>query len=285
MIKKILIACFMCLILVGCSSENKSSSNIEAVYDGLAPSVNYDFAYGNLVPESNELEKKIIVSGSMRLETKDLDKTLADISDNILDCEGYIQSSDSSKNYKGNRYFYAVVRVPSDKYNAFINSLKDTGNVINYTYSTEDITDSYYDSQTRLNTLEAEYSKVLEFYDKAESIQELISVEDRLTDIQYEIDAIKLRLKNYDLLTNYSTLDLSVTETEILTNTEENFSAKVNNAFVEGLQNLKLNVQNFIVFAAYNIWLIVAILTVAIFMFFFIRNKRKKKNCQNKIKD
>ena len=63
--------------------------------------------------------------------------------------------------------------------------------------------------------------------------------------------SIKNKIKNYDLLTEYSTLELSITETEILTNTEENFSAKVNNAFVEGIENLKLSIQNFIVFAAY----------------------------------
>lgn len=56
----------------------------------------------------------------------------------------------------------------------------------------------------------------------------------------------------YDLLISYSTLELNMVETEILTNTEENFSAKVNNAFTEGLQNFKLMMQNFIVMAAYN---------------------------------
>lgn len=249
--KKALIVLLSVLVLFGCSSKNASftadmvsESNTSILYGG-----NYELAAApNTV---NEQESKIIVSGSLRLETKNMEQILEEITGKVKEAEGYIQNSNTSKNYHGNRYFIATIRIPSENYDSFVESLKGTGNTVEYTYSTKDITDEYYDYKTRLTTLEAEYEKVLEFYDRANTIEELMSIEERLTDIQYEIDSIKNRIKNYDLLTGYSTLELSITETEILTNTEENFSAKVNNAFIEGIENLKLSIQNFIVFAAY----------------------------------
>lgn len=249
--KKMFTILLLVLMLFGCSSKNAnftadmvSESNTSILYGG-----NHEFAAApNAV---NEQESKIIVSGLLRLETKNIEQILEEITRKIKEAEGYIQNSNTSKNYRGNRYFSATIRIPSGNYDKFVESLKSTGNTVEYTYSTKDITDEYYDYKTRLTTLEAEYEKVLEFYDGANTIEELMSIEERLTDIQYEIDSIKNKIKNYDLLTEYSTLELSITETEILTNTEENFSAKVNNAFIEGIENLKLSVQNFIVFAAY----------------------------------
>ena len=248
--KTFIIFLLLILMLVGCSSKS-----VDFATDKLETNayIEYGSVSDSAVSEvKQETESKIIVSGTISMETKNFDETTFNIEQSINQFDGYIQSSNIYKNYKGGRRLNATVRVPSESYNYFVESLKGLGNVVNYSYTTEDITSTYYDSQTKLLSLEAEYEKGLEFYSKAETVQDLMDVEKYLSDIQYEMDSLKLKIKNYDLLTSYSTLDLNVVETEILTNTEENFSAKVNNAFIEGLENFKIMVQDFIVGAAYN---------------------------------
>ena len=264
------------LMLSGCSSKNVATVTDEFETNAY---VEYGSINENAVSEvKQETENKIIVSGTISMETKNFDETTFNIEQSINQFDGYIQSSNIYKNYKGGRRLNATVRVPSESYNYFVDSLKGLGNVVNYSYTTEDITSTYYDSQTKLISLEAEYEKGLEFYSKAETVQDLMDVEEYLSDLQYEIDSLKLKIKNYDLLTSYSTLDLNVVETEILTNTEENFSAKVNNAFVEGLENFKIMVQDFIVGTAYNFWLLIVLLVVVSLVYvIFRRNRRKKK--------
>lgn len=274
--KKIFIVfLFLILMLVGCSSKS-----VDLATDKLETNayIEYGSISDNAVSEvKQETESKIIVSGTISMETKNFDETTYNIEQNIHQFDGYIQSSDIQKNYKGGRRLNATVRVPSESYDYFVDSFKGLGNVVNYSYTTEDITSTYYDSQTKLLSLEAEYEKGLEFYSKAETVQDLMEVERYLSDIQYEMDSLRLKIKNYDLLTSYSTLDLEVIETEILTNTEENFSAKVNNAFIEGLENFKIMVQDFIVGAAYNFWLLIVLLVVVSLVYAIFRRKRRTK--------
>ena len=274
--KTFIIFLLLILMLVGCSSKS-----VDFATDKLETNayIEYGSVSDSAVSEvKQETESKIIVSGTISMETKNFDETTFNIEQSINQFDGYIQSSDIHKNYKGGRRLNATIRVPSESYNYFVDSLKGLGNVVNYSYTTEDITSTYYDSQTKLLSLEAEYEKGLEFYSKAETVQDLMDVEKYLSDIQYEMDSLKLKIKNYDLLTSYSTLDLNVVETEILTNTEENFSAKVNNAFIEGLENFKIMVQDFIVGAAYNFWLLIVLLVVVSLAYvIFRRNRRKKK--------
>lgn len=275
--KKLIIVLFSILLITGCSYKtlNSVNSSMEYLISDSITEYGYIKNESVSVPE-NEIENKIIVTGSLDMETKNLEELLEVVTEKIRESEGYVQKSNTSKSYDGRRYYYATIRIPSEKYDSFISNLKGSGNVTNYSYSTEDVTSDYCDIQTRLTTLEAEYDKVLKFYDKAETIDELMSIEQRLTDIQYEMDSLKLRIENYDLLTSYSTLELNITETEILTNTEENFSAKVNNAFVEGLENLKLSIQSLIVLAAYNSWLLVLVLIITSVIFVSLKTIKKK---------
>ena len=275
--KKLIIVLFSILLIIGCSYKTFNSVNNSMEYLTSDSITEYGYIKNESIsaPE-NEIESKIIVTGSLDMETKDLEELLEVVTEKIRESEGYVQKSNTSKSYDGRRYYYATIRIPSEKYDSFISSLKGSGNVTNYSYRTEDVTSDYYDIETRLTTLEAEHDKVLKFYDKAETIDELMSIEQRLTDIQYEMDSLKLRIENYDLLTSYSTLELNITETEILTNTEENFSAKVNNAFVEGLENLKLSMQSLIVLAAYNSWLLVLALIITSVIFISLKTIKKK---------
>lgn len=277
------------ILLTGCggptamkseSSDYLATTN-DIAFSGISsPEYSYDYKYGNeIVYEEESIVSKIIVTGNLRLETKSLDPVLENLNNKIAEVGGYIQSSDTSKNYYGNRNYNAVIRIPCEKYDGFLNDVKSSANVLSYGYSTEDVTDSYYDYKTKLKTLEAEYDKVIEFYDRAETINELMSIEERLSNIQYQIDGLKLKINNYDLLTKYSTLEISITETEILTNTSETFLSKVNNAFIEGWENLKLNIQDAIVFGAYHIWeiLIVLIGLIIAMISININNKKIKK--------
>lgn len=274
---KTIIFLFLLLILCGCSSKSVDFATDKFETNAY---IEYGSMNESTVSEvKQETESKIIVSGTISMETKNFDETTFNIEQSINHFNGYIQSSDIFKNHKGGRRLNATIRVPSESYNYFIDSLKGLGNVVSYSYTTEDITSTYYDSKSKLLSLETEYEKGLEFYSKAETVQDLMDVEKYLSDIQYEMDSLKLKIKNYDLLTSYSTLDLEVVETEILTNTEENFSAKVNNAFIEGLENFKIMVQDFIVSAAYNFWILIVLLVVVSLLYvIFKRNKRKKEN-------
>ena len=158
--------------------------------------------------------KKLILTSSLDLETQDLDEVMASIAENIAKYGAYVQSSSVYTRASGSRAYEATIRIPADNYAEFINETKGLGNAVTYKENVQDVTDSYMDIEARLTSLKAQEDRVLEFYKDAKTIEELMSIEERLSEIRYEIEYYESQIKNYDLLVAYSTLNISVTETQ-----------------------------------------------------------------------
>ena len=54
---------------------------------------------------------------------------------------------------------------------------------------------------------------------KSEDVETLIALEQRLSDVRYEIESIERSLRNYDMQIKYSTVDLDLREVEVYTPT------------------------------------------------------------------
>ena len=206
------------VLLAGCSRKD-ATDYYEPEYDdtpGLNYTANYDstdYHQGkrddttpsDLVTPVDSIQK-IIVTSRIRMETKDMDKTVSAIMESLSKYGGYVQTSSINQDQNQSRYRYStiVVRVPADHYDAFLNDSSQNGNVLSIDTTTDDITTSYYDLQARLESLRLEREKVLKFYDQAANVSELLQIEQRLSEIDSEIAASEVRMKNYDLLTTYS---------------------------------------------------------------------------------
>ena len=228
----------------------------------------------NLIQEN----KKLIVTAYMTLETMNLDDVLDELNNEIASCGGYVQSS-SIYNYSSRRSYEACIRIPADSYSDFVKAVKASGNAASFNESVEDITNTYTDLQARINSLKAEEEKVLEFYKEAKDLEELMLVEERLTEIRYEIDSKEAQMKNYDLLTAYSTLHLTINETKEYTPVSEDFFTKLGNSFKNGWNNFVSSIENLIIDIAYDFWSILLLILICFGgykLFRFIRKKHNK---------
>lgn len=258
---------------------NKAANYVqESYYENGSDTSYYDFeTKDSSARESININKKLIVTGDMNLETMDLDKALTNLNDAINNNDAYIQ--DSSINTRGvNRIYNATIRIPADNYQNFIGGIGNDGNITYYHENTKDITDTYSDLDAKLTSLKAQEEKVLEFYKEAKSIEDLMSVESRLSDIRYQIDYIETQLKNYDLLVAYSTLNITITETKAYTETSENFFTRLGNSFVNGWNSFINGVGDFVIDVVYNIWVIIIVVLIifgAYKVYKHFRNKKK----------
>ena len=191
---------------------------------------------------------------------------------------GYVQKSVSG-NRGSNRYYEAAIRIPAEHYSQFLEEIKGSGNATYYSEETKDITDSYTDIQARLSSLKAQEAKVLEFYDKAVDLDDLMSVEERLSEIRYEIEYYEAQIKNYDLQVAYSTLNLTVNETKVYTPVSTSFFSRLARSFSNGFKNFISGVEDFIIDVVYNLWTILLIILIG-FVAFKVRkaiiNRRNK---------
>ena len=192
----------------------------EADYGGFAVAGGANAAgeAGSDAPETDP--SKIIYSADATVETTDFDGSIAKLLALVEQNKGWIEASSmSGANYRSiargssyNRSASYTLRIPSDKFELLMGSLSEIGNVpYSHTY-TENVTSQYYDTQARLTAYQTQETRLLEMMEKAETVSDVIAIEEKLTELRYQIESLQSALKNWDRQVSYSTIDLEVME-------------------------------------------------------------------------
>lgn len=238
-------------------------------------------------PESDPLEgRKIIKTVNMVSETKEFDSVLFQIEAEVTALGGYIQSSNvygkSYENYSNRRASYTI-RIPAEKLDGFMNTVGDLMNVTSKTEKVDDITDTYTDIEARLTTLKVEETRLLELLAKAEKLADVITLEERISNVRYEIESYEARIRNYDTLIAFSTVNMEISE--VIDYTPEpikdpTFGERIGEAFSESWKEFAENWKDFTVGLVYALptLLILAVIALIIVAVVVIAVKRTKKH-------
>lgn len=96
---------------------------------------------------SSSVERKLILNGSARIETKSLKGLSEKVEEWVKKYGGYVSSSDSWESATS-----VTVRIPSKHFYEAMNAASGFGKIINHSINTNDVTDTYYDLETRIET-------------------------------------------------------------------------------------------------------------------------------------
>ena len=232
--------------------------------------------------------EKIIYSADATLETTDFDAAISGVIELVEKNGGWVESSSiNGANYynisRGNSYnrsAYYVLRIPGDKFQLMMNSLSELGNVPYTHIYTENVTAQYYDTQARLSAYKAQESRLVEMMAIAETVEDVIAIEDKLTDIRYRIDSLQTSLNNWDRRVNYSTLNLGVEEVKEYTPDEKKISygQELLKAFTDAIEGVGEFFKDALVFV---VSAIPALVIIAV-LFFVLRPVLKKSGARCK---
>jgi hypothetical protein len=224
--------------------------------------------------DSSDLNpEKIIYSADATVETTQFENTISALEAMIDSVGGWVESSSvTGANYssisrgsKTNRSANYTVRVPNDKFNEMMSSLPKLGNVPRSHVYTENVTSQYYDTQARLTTYQAQEQRLLELLDKAETVSDVIEIENELTEVRYRIESMQTSLRNWDRRVSWSTIQLTVNEvSEYTPEVQKGYGERLKEALMEGLDNLSWYFVDFVealpVLAFFLLLLIILIL-------------------------
>ena len=142
--------------------------------------------------------QKIVYTGNLSIQTLEYDKSAASIRKKIKDAGGFSEAeSERDNDYywynrsggSGNtRYLNITARIPSEKFEDFINSLSGDGKVMSRSVNAENISQVYANKETYKKSLEKEQERLLEMMDKAQTIEEMITVESRLSEVERQLN-------------------------------------------------------------------------------------------------
>lgn len=224
---------------------------------------------------------KIIYSADVTVETTQFDDAVAALAGFVEKYGGFVQSSsvsganlnDQQRGRIVNRSANYTLRIPSKNFNGIMNSFSEMGNVpYSYTY-TENVTSAYYDTQARLEAYKTQQTRLLELMEKAETVEDVITIEERLTELNYSIDSLQSVLNNFDRRVSYSTISLRLMEVREYTPTEEpTFWDRLGDAFIDGVKGAFEFLKNLLVFIV-GALPVIAIIAV---LYFVLRKPVKK---------
>ena len=189
------------------------------------------------IPDSRKLIRNVDLS----FETTDFDTFVQDIQSKTTALGGYIESSDVSGNAYTNRRrsAYFTLRIPKPQVDSFLSFAEGEANLTRKYEYTQDITLQYYDTESRKKALQSEYDRLLELMAKAESVDAVIAIEQRLSEIRYQLDSFESDLRRYDNQVDYSTVTVDVSETTVLTASEKSgFWSRVQANLESNLEDL-----------------------------------------------
>ncbi len=227
-----------------------------------------------------EISRKIVKTFRVSIESLQYDETLTTIKQKVAEFGGYISDSTESGNINSSRHANFTVRVPAEKAEAFLATVGETGNVLSSSLSTDDITDSYYDVKSQLESLEKEEARLLELMEKADTLDYMLKIEDTLTNVRARITSLYYQIQLMDKSVDYSYVYLNVSEVKEYQPSEEpTFWNKIGDA-LSGAIDVFGSVVQFILLVLAWIWPFLLLAGVILVLIFVIEKKKAKKKSE-----
>ena len=178
---------------------------------------------------SVNMSEKIIYTASGEVETVDFDGSLEKLYSLLGENGAFLENSYvSGVNYKSSyynnqsfRYATFTIRVPSASFGRLTDLLSELGNVIYLSTDTDNITSRFYDLEARLRTYETEEERLLTMLQSAKTVEDMILIEERLSNVRYNIESAQTTLNSWQTQVDYSTVNLRISEVEELTEKTE----------------------------------------------------------------
>ena len=306
----------MFAFLAGCGASSKSANDYSD-YGYAENSLNTDYGMNTSMeeeaveeyttasesPSENVREgRKLIRTAKLSVETLEFDNLLSYVEDRTNEYGGYMESLDvyngsdygydndyyessySGMSYSSDRRATLTIRIPKDKMDSFLGEVAEHSNITSRSEQEQDVTLSYVDLESHKAVLLAEQERLLQFLEQAETIEDMITIESRLSDIRYQIESMESTLRTYDNQIDYSTIYLSIDEVIVLTpviTQEKTIWERISEGFMSSIKNIGVGFKEFfvglVIVLPYLILMAAFVLLIIWFIFFCIRRGTKKR--------
>lgn len=242
--------------------------------------------------------RKLIKNVNLSVETEQFDVMLPNLERQVSALGGYIEDMSSynrndhySSDYVGTKYLrYAsmTVRIPKENLDVFLNEVGEQSNIVSRSENVTDVTLQYVDLESHKKALTTEQERLLELMEQAETVEDIITIEGRLSEVRYQLESMESQLRTYDNKIDYSTVYLNIDEVERYTPTEEvTTGERIRNGFVDSLKGVGRGIGNFAIWFVVNLPYLVAWAVIIVAIILIVRlvcRKIEKSNAKKAAK-
>ncbi len=164
----------------------KPSSAPEAMRDSYKMDTGY-------LPQNSSVDRMIVRTINMTALVNDVPRVLEQLSLLAEDIDGFVVSSFLQGEEERTRATITI-RVPTERTEEALSRIRGMAVRVDSEQSqSQDVTEEYVDLQSRLRNLEAAEAQYLAFLERADSVEDLLNVQNALTNVHGQIEQIKGR--------------------------------------------------------------------------------------------
>ena len=266
------------------SYKTKTSSGLGGVFNNWSTisarnALDYSIS-DSLETELRRADRAEIANAGVSLQTKMYEACTAAIKAKLMELEGYFDAYDED-NYQSGRQAHIIARVPSKKLDAFLDSFPEYATVLSQSKNYADVTDTLIDTESKKKALEAERDALLELIKQANNVDEVMRVQQRLSDVRSDLESYLKKLQDLQNQIAYSTVEIYVSEVDRIQAPSQKFGDLAGTGFLTSIKRIGAGFRNF------TLWLIAAIpylviLAIPVTVGALLLRRTLKKRRQNK---
>ena len=310
-VKKLMIAMLsaamaLMLCFAGCSSNSKDMADgynyavtEDAAYtepaEAPAPGAATAYEYGLDTSAYADMDKaklntgdmyggrKIIRNYDISLATNTFDDDLAYINAKLSELGGYVLSSSLSGSKPeaygdSGRSLSMTLRVPAEKASDFVSGVQQLGKVDYIHDYTDDVTDQYFDVDTRLAVLKDQLERLRAIMVETDNLADIITLEERISEVMLQIEELTGTLKRYDALIAYTTIDISINERNAISGPADTKGTgeRISEGFTDTLNGVATFFVNFFVWFVSSLPVLIILAAITVAVVFIVKHAVKK---------
>lgn len=155
-------------------------------------------------------QRKVIRKAELSVRVKDVEKSEKDLGQIVRAAGGYVESA-SSTDLAGDKPKIEIqLRIPSPTFDTTLAKVEGLGVRLAKQVSSEDVTTQLVDMDARLKTMSAEEETIRNLVRKSSSLETIMRLQERLTDIRSQIESVAAQRKAMAGLASLSTVKVTL---------------------------------------------------------------------------
>ena len=178
----------------------------------------YDAVSTDQSQAANEfnLEQKYEKTATIKSRTTKFEEDEKKLRDRIKTENGIIQYEQNSGG-RGNRELHLMIGIPPEKFDTFYIALQKIGSIRSKEVTKTDKTNEFKNLNARKTSLEITRQSLLEIKKQSGKIDEYINLQNRILEIEQELQNLGVELGDFDEENEFCTVRFSLAETRVVT--------------------------------------------------------------------
>ncbi len=178
-------------------------------------------------------QRQIIYTGTMVVQVNDIDVAATTILQEARAAGGFV-GADKRSSSGGKEVADLTLRVPADRFSAFVDRIGQLGKQVSRDLSTEDVSKQVQDLDARLLAAKASVERVRALLARAQSISDITAIEAELAKREGDLESLQAQKNNLSDMAALSTITVRLLPKDAVVSTP---ASKHDSGFLAGLKS------------------------------------------------